>query len=104
MKENPRIALIIPVFNEEVSIQDVIDDFSKITLNFGIYIINNNSTDNTVELAKRKLNSITAYGEIFHVSRQGKANAIRYAFMRIEADIYVIVDGDNTYSAKDILI
>ena len=56
MKDNPRIALVIPVYNEEASIVKVIDDFSKIDLNLEIFIINNNSTDRTVELSKQKLN------------------------------------------------
>jgi len=102
MKESPRIALVIPVYNEEVTIEKVIDDFAKVNLNLEIFIINNNSTDRTVEIAKKKLESISNKGEIFHISRQGKANAIRHAFRNIEADIYVMIDGDDTYCANDI--
>ncbi|MBU1076592.1 MAG: glycosyltransferase family 2 protein, partial [Spirochaetes bacterium] len=97
-----KIALIIPVYNEELTIKDVILDFHKVMPIADIFIIDNNSTDNSNKIANNTLKKIKSKGEVIFVKRKGKANAVRHAFKRIDADIYIMVDGDFTYKAKDL--
>ena len=88
-----RIAVIIPCFNEEASIDTVVSDFRKVLSEAAIYVYDNNSTDATVEKAGEA-------GAIIRTEkRQGKGYVVRRMFADIEADIYILVDGDNTYSA-----
>ena len=89
----PRVAILIPCHNEEASIPKVVTDFRRALPDAGIFVFDNNSTDRTVDLA-------LAAGA--HVSReplQGKGNVVRRMFSDIEADVYVLVDGDDTYEA-----
>jgi glycosyltransferase involved in cell wall biosynthesis len=102
MKNNLEIAVIIPAYNEEASIEKVINDFSKEDCNLYICIVNNNSSDNTKQIVMNTFSTIFNKCILLNENKQGKANAIRYAFRRIDADIYVMVDGDNTYFADDI--
>lgn len=89
-----KIAVLIPCYNEEVTISKVIEDFKKELPEADIYVYNNNSTDKTYEIAKE-------CGAIVHNEyNQGKGNVIRRMFREIDADIYVMVDGDNTYPAN----
>lgn len=91
---NPRIAVIIPCYNEELTIRKVITDFRQQLPESKIYVYDNNSTDRTIEEA-------TAAGAIVRREfRQGKGNVIRSMFRQIEADCYIMVDGDDTYPAK----
>jgi glycosyltransferase involved in cell wall biosynthesis len=99
---NPAIAIIIPAFNEEATIKDVILDFNKCVPQGKIYIIDNNSTDRTRNIAESTLSENIISGEVLFVMKQGKANAVKEAFRLIEADIYVMVDADHTYFAKDL--
>lgn len=88
-----RIAVIIPCFNEEASIVSVIDGFAKALPSAAIYVYDNNSADATVEVARNS-------GAIIGIEpRQGKGNVVRRMFADIEADVYVLVDGDATYEA-----
>jgi len=90
----PSIAVLVPCYNEALTIEKVISDFSQVLPQAKIYVIDNNSTDDTAERAR-------AAGAI--ISRefsQGKGHVVRQMFERIEADIYVMVDGDDTYPAK----
>lgn len=88
-----RIAVIIPCFNEEASIVSVIDGFAKALPSATIYVYDNNSADATVEVARNS-------GAIIGIEpRQGKGNVVRRMFADIEADVYVLVDGDATYEA-----
>lgn len=94
MANTPRIAVLVPCRNEAVSISRVVDDFRTALPSAAIYVYNNNSTDNTEEIAR-------AHGAI--VRREtlpGKGNVVRRMFSDIEADIYVLVDGDGTYDAS----
>jgi len=94
MVNAPRIAVLVPCRNEAVSISRVIDDFRAALPSATIYVYNNNSTDNTEEVA-------CAHGAI--VRREtlpGKGNVVRRMFSDVEADIYVLVDGDGTYDAR----
>ena len=89
-----KTAIIIPCYNEAVTIKNVIEDCKKYLPQAEIYVCDNNSTDNTVEIAK-KFNVI-----IKHEYRQGKGNVIRKMFREIDADCYVLIDGDGTYPLK----
>jgi len=91
-----KIAIIIPCYNEELTIASVINDCKKYLPQAEIYVCDNNSTDKTVEIAK-SLNVI-----VKHEKRQGKGNVLRKMFREIDADCYVIVDGDSTYPLNNI--
>lgn len=87
------IAVLIPCYNEEASIETVVRDFRHALPTADIYVYDNNSTDRTGELARRA-------GAIVRTeSLQGKGNVVRRMFADIDADIYVLVDGDATYHA-----
>jgi len=89
----PRIAVLVPCYNEEVAVAQVIHDFRNALPNAVIYVYDNNSQDRTVEQAR-------AAGAIVRSETlQGKGNVVRRMFADVEADVYVMVDGDNTYDA-----
>lgn len=90
------IAVLVPCFNEELTIQKVIQDFKYHLPDAKIYVYDNNSSDKTIEKALAKGAII---GKEF---MQGKANVIRRMFREIEADIYIMVDGDDTYPASEV--
>ena len=89
-----KIAVLIPCYNEELTIEKVINDFKKELPNSDIYVYNNNSKDKTEEIARE--NGAIVVNEY----KQGKGNVVRSQFRDIEADIYVMVDGDDTYPAE----
>lgn len=86
-----KIAILIPCYNEELTIQKVIADFKKELPNATIYVYDNNSIDQTYHLAK------TCNTNVKREPRQGKGNVIKSMFQDIDADIYVLIDGDDTY-------
>lgn len=87
------VAVLIPCFNEESAIEKVVRDFRTVLPQAEVYVYDNNSTDRTVELAR-------SGGAIIRTeSQQGKGNVVRRMFADVEADIYVLVDGDDTYDA-----
>ncbi len=89
----PRIAVLVPCYNEEVAIGSVVTDFRAALPQARIYVYDNNSADRTVEVAR-------AAGAVVRTEPlQGKGNVIRRMFADIEADVYVLVDGDATYHA-----
>lgn len=89
-----KIAVLIPCYNEEVTIAKVVDDFKAALPEADIYVYDNNSTDRTSELARE-------HGAIVRFEpRQGKGNVVRQMFRDIEADCYLMVDGDDTYPAE----
>jgi len=91
-----KLALLIPCYNEEKTIGQVIIDFKKQLPEADIYVYDNNSTDATSKVALE-------HGAIVrHEYRQGKANVVRSMFYQIDADVYIMVDGDNTYPASQI--
>lgn len=96
----PRIAIILPAYNEELTIAETIKAFYRVRPDAQIVVVNNNSTDRTAEIAKETLKCLNAYGKVIDEFRQGKGNAIRRAFMEIDADIYVMSDADLTYPAE----
>lgn len=89
-----KIAVLIPCYNEELTIGKVVKDFKKELPDADIYVYDNNSKDKTAEIAKN------AGAIVKHEYRQGKGNVVRSMFRDIDADIYVMVDGDDTYPAE----
>jgi glycosyltransferase involved in cell wall biosynthesis len=92
----PAIAILIPCYNEELTIAKVVADFRTELPDADIYVFDNNSTDRTVQCAEE------AGARIFTERRQGKGYVVQSMFAQVEADIYVIVDGDDTYPATDV--
>jgi glycosyltransferase involved in cell wall biosynthesis len=90
------IALVVPCYNEEAAIAKVINDFRAAMPEIEIFVFDNNSSDNTKDVA------VTAGANVVSVSLRGKGNVVRRMFADVEADIYVMVDGDATYDAKAI--
>ena len=88
-----KVAVLIPCYNEAISITDVVGGFRQALPDADIYVFDNNSTDDTVERA-RQAGAIVRYE-----SRQGKGHVVQKMFASVEADIYVLVDGDATYHA-----
>ena len=90
-----KIAVLIPCYNESRTIEKVIKDYKKVLPHADIYVYDNNSTDKTAEIAK-KAGAIVRYEY-----RQGKGNVIRTMFKEIDADCYLMIDGDDTYPAEN---
>ncbi len=93
-KDNKQIAVLIPCYNESATIEKVVKDWKKAIPNACIYVYDNNSNDNTDKIAK-KAGAIVCYEY-----KQGKGNVIRSMFREIEADCYIMIDGDDTYPAE----
>ncbi|EDZ62432.1 glycosyl transferase, family 2 [Sulfurimonas gotlandica GD1] len=91
---NEKIAVLVPCYNEELTVAKVIEDFRKELPEAIIYVYDNNSTDKTYEIARQ--NGAVVKKEF----RQGKGNVIRSMFRDIDADIYIMIDGDDTYPAE----
>lgn len=89
------IAVLIPCYNESKTIEKVVKDYKTVLPEADIYVYDNNSTDGTDEIA-RKAGAIVRYE-----TKQGKGNVIRTMFRDIEADCYLIIDGDDTYPAEN---
>ena len=87
------IAVLIPCYNEELTVRKVITDFQKELPEARIYVYDNNSTDKTAEIARE------AGAIVCREPMQGKGNVVRSMFRDIEADVYVMIDGDDTYPA-----
>ena len=93
-KDKNKVAVLLPCYNEEKTIGKVVRDFREVLPEADIYVYDNNSTDRTVEEA-------TAAGAIVrHEYMQGKGNVIRRMFREVEADCYLMADGDDTYPAQ----
>lgn len=88
------IAVLIPCFNEALAIKQVVLDFKHYLPDAVIYVFDNNSTDNTVAEAQ------SGGAVVCHEARQGKGHVIRNMFSSIDADVYLMVDGDGTYDAS----
>ncbi len=90
----PRIAVTIPCYNEAVTIAGVIADFRSALPDAEIYVFDNNSNDGTADIAAR------AGAHVRRETQQGKGHVVRRIFADVEADIYVMADGDGTYDAS----
>lgn len=93
--KDKKIAVLIPCYNEALTVEKVVKDYKKALPNADIYVYDNNSTDGTDEIAK-KAGAIVRYEY-----RQGKGNVIRSMFKDIDADCYLMIDGDDTYPAEN---
>lgn len=91
-----KIAVLVPCYNEELTVEKVVTDFKKELPNADIYVYDNNSKDKTAVLA-------SAAGAIVKKeTAQGKGNVVRSMFKDIDADVYILVDGDDTYPAEEV--
>ena len=90
------IAVIIPCYNEEQTIADVVQAFSRELPNQRIYVYDNNSTDRTIESARQ------AGAIVKQEVLQGKGQVVRRMFADVDADVYILVDGDGTYDASSV--
>jgi glycosyltransferase involved in cell wall biosynthesis len=88
-----RVAVLVPCYNEEIAIGKVVADFRAALPEAAVYVYDNNSTDRTVEAAAR------AGAVVRREQHQGKGRVVRRMFTDVDADIYVLVDGDATYDA-----
>lgn len=89
----PRIAVLVPCYNEEQAIAQVVGDFLQHLPEATVFVYDNNSKDRTIEVAQ------AAGAVVRSVSRQGKGHVVRRMFRDVDADVYVLVDGDATYHA-----
>ena len=90
----PKIAVLVPCYNEQEAIAKVVRDFRAALPSATIYVYDNNSKDETIAKARE------AGAVVRNEPRQGKGNVVRRMFADIEADIYILVDGDDTYDAS----
>jgi glycosyltransferase involved in cell wall biosynthesis len=88
-----RIAVLVPCFNEEAAVATVVADFRKALPGAKIFVYDNNSSDRTIAVARE------AGAEVRSERRQGKGHVVRRMFADVDADVYVLVDGDATYDA-----
>ncbi|MGY6554945.1 MAG: glycosyltransferase family 2 protein [Wenzhouxiangella sp.] len=93
MNGQPSIAVLVPCYNEAITVAKVIEDFRLALPGAEIYVFDNNSSDQTAAIAR------THGARVQHVGLQGKAHVVRRLFADVEADFYVMVDGDDTYDA-----
>ena len=93
VEARPRVAVLVPCFNEEAAVGRVIADFRRALPDAEIHVYDNNSTDRTVAIARE------AGATVRSERRQGKGHVVRRMFADVDADIYVLVDGDATYDA-----
>lgn len=91
-----KIAVLLPCYNEELTIGKVVCDFRRELPESEIWVYDNNSTDRSVEIA------CSAGAKIRHVAQQGKGHVVRRMFQEVEADCYVMVDSDDTYPADEV--
>lgn len=89
-----KIAVLIPCYNEDKTIEKVVTDFKNVLPEATIYVYDNNSTDDTVNLAAK------AGAIVYYEYQQGKGNVIRRMFREIDAECYIMTDGDDTYPAE----
>lgn len=94
------VAVILPAYNEELTIGQTIESFWLALPSAEIIIVNNNSNDGTEKVARETLAKLNARGRVISERRQGKGNAVRRAFTDIDADVYVMADADLTYPAE----
>jgi len=90
---SPRVAVLVPCYNEATTIAAIVRDFRAALPAARIYVFDNNSTDDTVRIAQ------AAGAVVRHVPAQGKGSVVRRMFADVEADAYIMVDGDDTYEA-----
>ena len=94
MPPSMRIAVLVPCYNEEAAVASVVNEFRQALPTATVYVYDNNSKDRTVAIARE------AGAEVRSERRQGKGHVVRRMFADVDADVYVLVDGDATYDAQ----
>jgi glycosyltransferase involved in cell wall biosynthesis len=102
MSGPPSLALIIPAYNEALTIVEVIRRFHAALPQAEIVVVDNRSSDNTGDLARQTLAECGAHGRVLFERRPGKGNAVRRAFHDVIADVYIMIDADMTYHPEDL--
>ncbi len=92
----PKVAILLPCYNESLTIEKVVRDFRAQLPDADIWVYDNNSTDGSGDLAR------AAGAKVRRVVQQGKGHVVRRMFQEIEADVYVMVDADDTYPADEV--
>ena len=94
VSSTPAVAVLVPCYNEALTIAKVVDDFRRVLPDATVYVYDNNSSDGTADIAR-------AHGAVVRTERrQGKGNVVRQMMRDIDADYYLMVDGDDTYPAE----
>lgn len=96
----PTVAVVLPAYNEELTIEPTIRAFHAALPHASIWVVNNKSTDATEQVARAVILSLPCKGGVLNEVRKGKANAVRRAFLDIDADVYLMADADLTYPAS----
>ena len=96
------IAVVLPAYNEEATIALTLEAFVKEVPQAYFVVVNNNSSDQTEQIAQDTIDRLGIFGKVITEGRQGKGNAMRRAFMEVDTDIYVLVDADLTYPAESV--
>lgn len=102
MATSPSIAIIIPAYNESMTIAQVIQRFHAAMPDAEFIVVDNRSSDDTGDIARRTLAECRAKGQVLYELRPGKGNAVRRAFHDVLADIYIMIDADMTYHPEDL--
>ena len=100
------VAVILPAYNEALTIEESIREFHVALPEAKIWVVNNRSTDSTETIARTTLSALKCAGGVLTEIRKGKGNAVRRAFLEVDADIYVLADADLTYPgnrARDLI-
>ena len=96
------IAVILPAYNEELTIQKTIEDFARVLPQAEVIVVDNNSKDATNRLAHAALEKAGIRGRVLFEPYQGKGNAVRRAFREVQADVVIMADADCTYPAEEV--
>lgn len=102
MTEHQRTVVILPAYNEELTIADTIEGFHRALPEAAIWVVNNRSSDATEAIARQVLAQSGCAGGVLNERRPGKGNAVRRAFLEIDADIYILSDADMTYPPEQV--
>ncbi|PJZ69517.1 glycosyl transferase [Leptospira perolatii] len=100
--KDKKIAVILPAYNEESTLEDTIAAFGKELPKAEFLIIDNNSSDHTKRIGLESIQKHSVQGRVITEYRQGKANAVRRAFAELDADLYILSDADTTYPASEV--
>lgn len=99
---SPRIAIVLPAYNEAQTIVSCLAGFHRVLPSADIVVVDNNSNDGTGEVAARAMQQQGIPGKVLVERRQGKANAVRRAFLTVDADIFIMADADLTYPPEEL--
>ena len=97
------VAVVLPAYNEELTIEATVRDFHSALPEASIWVINNRSADRTETIARETIASLGCRGGVINEMRPGKGNAVRRGFLEIDADVYILADADMTYPASEVV-